>query len=208
MIEDLPCANPGSVCAWKERPGVGARCGVRRPAVGGLGRDALGVSLGGNKQGGRRRYGYKFDGADGSLIWGPASDEMEVGRHRHLCRVAIVRHGRVTGPAARRGIGPAAIRKEGRPCASVVKARSMFSFGSMRVGWMGNAFECGSTRRAPIQRSTRRQPIGNFTSGSTDAQHTRVRPMAAHQLARKRRCSIGSRETVSQGTVKAAGKPF
>jgi hypothetical protein len=121
-----------------------------------------------------------YNGAAGLI--GRVGLELEVSRHRHLCRLAIVRHGSVQSAAARRGIGPAAKGKQVEPCERMVATRRLFWFGSMCVGKTVSAASCESTNEARIRNSTQRNPNCNFTSGSTDGGHIPARPMAAHQL--------------------------
>jgi hypothetical protein len=109
--------------------------------------------------------------------------DCEVSRHRLLFGIAIVRRGSVTSAAERRGLRPAAIRKEVMvPCESVA-VRRFNTFGNTLVGFGESAGMWETTSAAKIRNQRTNLPsVSLNSSATTDGGHNPGRPMAAHQL--------------------------
>jgi hypothetical protein len=109
--------------------------------------------------------------------------EWKVSRHRHLFGIAIVQRSNVKSAAERRGIGPAAIRKEvvlpWTPMATPRKTRWFWPIGA---GGTVNDTGYESISGNRISNCKRFGLNFNCLSSSTDGIHGPVRPMAAHQL--------------------------
>jgi len=107
----------------------------------------------------------------------------KVSRHRHPFGFAIVQRSSVKGAAERRGIGPAAIRKEvvlpWTPMATLRKTRWFWPIGA---GGTVNDTGYESISGNRISNCKHFGPNFNCLSSSTDRTHNPVRPMAAHQL--------------------------